>query len=177
MSTSAAPPSVPPERLRVAIEEALAVSVTMSWPPMRFRVPAMFTPRTVTVPLVRLATLAELDRQRTSVEVGARIGSQFPESVRLDVVPLLVQVIVHAPAWRTWMFVCVPWNVAIDRSVAVMLCMPVLLRVAWNVRVPAVRVASAGSNAAESLLVKCSVSVNPVTMLPYASRAVTVNAP
>ena len=55
--------------------------------------------------------------------------------------------------------------------------MPGLLKVAWNVRVPAVRVASAGSTAAESLLVKCSVSVNPVTTLPYASRAVTVKLP
>jgi hypothetical protein len=60
-------------------------------------------------------------------------------------------------------------------SVAVIFRVPAVFRVAEKVPVPAVRLVSAGSVAAPSVLVKWTVPAYPGTILSLLSRAVTVN--
>ena len=152
----------------MAIDDALPPSVSRSVPPMTSSVPDTFTPCTLSVPVVMLAKSVVRFRQSTSDETGARFWSQLPESVRFDVDPRLVQVMVQAPPWSTWMFVSEP-VVPVVTPVAIRFCVPTVLNVARRVPVPVVSVASAGSVAAESLLVKCTLSANPVATLPKAS--------
>jgi hypothetical protein len=59
-------------------------------------------------------------------------------------------------------------------SVAVMVCVPAVFNVTENVPMPAVNVASAGSVAAPSLLVKCTVPAYVASGVSEASTAVTV---
>lgn len=68
----------------------------------------------------------------------------------------------------------VPVIVLVTVSVAVTVCDPAVLNVTGNVPTPLVSVASAGSAAFASLLVKCTVPVYVVTVLPDESCAVTV---
>src|SRR3974390_3348712 len=60
-------------------------------------------------------------------------------------------------------------------SVAVIVWLPAVFKVALKVPTPLVRVAFAGRTAAPSLDVKCTVPVYPVAVLFEASSAVTVN--
>src|SRR4029077_1184585 len=95
--------TVPPERFRLAIEDLLAESVRVSVPPATKSVPAMLTPFTVTAPEDIVATSPPWLRQRTSVATGARFLSQLSGALRSVVLgSRLVQVIVQAPAARTW---------------------------------------------------------------------------
>src|SRR5437868_3174734 len=73
----------------------------------------------------------------------------------------------------------VPVNVEFDVSVAVMVWLPAVTRVAVKVAVPLVSVALAGRVALPSELVKWTLSPKPVTVLLAWFRAVTVkvNAP
>jgi hypothetical protein len=68
----------------------------------------------------------------------------------------------------------VPVTDAMAVSVAVIVWLPVVCSVAANVPVPLVNVASAGSDADPSVLVKCVLSLKAVAVLLKGSRAVTV---
>src|SRR5215469_4799596 len=68
----------------------------------------------------------------------------------------------------------VPVIVAVTISVAVIVCAPAVFNVAEKVPTPFVSVELAGSVAAASLLVKCTVPVYPVAVAFDAFNAVTV---
>src|SRR6516225_3879488 len=71
----------------------------------------------------------------------------------------------------------VPVIVDVTVSVAVIDCVPTVLRVALKEPVPLVSVESAGRVAWPSLLVKCTVPEYPVAVLPKESLTVTVKEP
>src|SRR5664279_2200915 len=79
-----------------------------------------------------------------------------------------------APADATTMAALVPVMAALTVSVAVMVWLPAVVSVAGNVATPLVSVASAGSVAAASELVKWTVPAYPVAVAFDASSAVTV---
>ena len=80
---------------------------------------------------------------------------------------------VAAPA-VTLMEPLVPVMLPDTVSVAVIVLLPTVLSVALNVPLPLVSVELAGSTAAPSVLVKCTVPAYPVAVLPWASLATTV---
>ncbi len=82
-------------------------------------------------------------------------------------------VVLMMSAVETLMAPDVPLMAPFDVSVAVMVWLPLVFSVAEKLLVPLTRVEAPGSTAAPSVLVKATVSAKLVTVLPYASCAVT----
>jgi len=117
----------------------------------------------------------------------------YPEATLLNwssavTVTLVAVPTVALPGMDTWKCVANPdptviaWEVpvieAVTVSVAVTVWLPSVFRVTWNSPLPFVKVVFAGSTAAPSVLVKCTVPVYPgTTLLNWsAANTLTLNA-
>jgi hypothetical protein len=92
------------------------------------------------------------------------VGNGVLTAVDCGVVPAFAVIVVGVPE-LTLMAFEVPVIVALTVSVAVTVLLPAVFKVTGNTPVPFVSVEFAGSTAAPSVLVKCTVPVYPAAML------------